>query len=222
MFKVNLIMFDLDGTLVDSVPDLAACVDQLMDEMERPRHGEAKVRNWVGNGVPRLLERALAGELDGHPEKSEFDAVFPRFMDIYEAHNGVLSTLYPGVQTALKTLRSKNIKLACITNKSHRFTEPLLEKLGLLHYFDLVVSGDSLPKKKPDPLPLLHVAETLESEIESTLMVGDSMNDVKAARNAGCSVVAVPYGYNHGRDIRESKPDKVIKSLVEITDLIES
>ncbi len=213
-------MFDLDGTLVDSVPDLAACVDQLMDEMQRPRHGEAKVRNWVGNGVPRLVERALLGALDGHPEKVLLDTALPRFMAIYAVHNGVLSTLYPGVQATLEGLKANGIKLACITNKSQAFTLPLLKTLGLHDYFDLVISGDSLPTKKPDPQPLLHVAQTLNIEIDEAVMVGDSMHDMQAAQSAGCKAFGVPYGYNHGQDIRDSNPDQVIETLNELPALV--
>lgn len=220
MFNPKLVMFDLDGTMVDSVPDLAAVVDQLMDEMERPRHGVAKVRNWVGNGVPRLLERALSGSIDGMPEADEFNAVYPRFMDIYEEHNGIQSTLYPGIKGALEKLKAGDIKLACITNKSERYTPPLLKRLGILDFFDVVVSGDTLEKRKPDPMPLTYAAETLGVKIEESLMVGDSMHDVKAARNAGCAVVAVPHGYNHGEDIQESNPDIVIQSFNDLPGLV--
>ncbi len=220
MFKPKLIMFDLDGTMVDSVPDLASCVDQLMDEMGRSQHGEAAVRNWVGNGVARLVERALAGTLEGYPEQAEFDTAFPRFMAIYKTHNGVRSTLYPSVQKTLKGLKESGMKLACITNKSHSFTVPLLEKLGIHDYFDIVISGDSLQKKKPDPEPLLHAAETLDIKIEDAMMVGDSMHDMQAARDAGCPAIAVPYGYNHGHDIKDSYPDRVINSFDELPALV--
>ena len=219
-FKPNLIMFDLDGTLVDSVPDLAFCVDLFMEELGRPTHGEAKVRNWVGNGVQRLCERALTDSLDGYPDKQFFEENFPRFMDIYAEHNGKKSTLYPGVKETLAVLKETGFKLACVTNKSERFTPPLLEKLGILQYFQFTLGGDVLPKKKPDPMPLLHIAKTLDEQIENCLLVGDSMNDVQAARNAGCPVIAVPYGYNHGKDIHESNPDVVIKTFFELPPLV--
>lgn len=211
--KPALILFDLDGTLVDSVPDLGYCVDGMMRELGRPAWGEARVREWVGNGVERLVKRALIGQLDGEPEEGEYLRALPLFMSLYAEHNGEKSRLYPGVESGLRQLQQAGYTLACVTNKAEQFTLPLLRALGIHNYFELVTSGDSLPRKKPDPLPLVHTAEHFQVTPAECLMVGDSSNDVKAARAAGFGIVCVPYGYNHGIDIKESSPDAVIPSL---------
>lgn len=219
--RPRLILFDLDGTLVDSVPDLAYCIDGMMGQLDRPVWGEARVREWVGNGVERLVKRALVGQLEGEPDDSEYARALPLFMDLYSRHNGQRSRLYPGVKPALERLKSAGYTLACVTNKADQFTRPLLQALGIYDYFSLITSGDTLPRKKPDPLPLLHSAEQLGVGPTESLMVGDSSNDVKAARAAGFAIACVPYGYNHGVDIQLSQPDRVIDSLEQLGDLFE-
>lgn len=219
--KPRLILFDLDGTLVDSVPDLAYCIDGMMTGIDRPAWGESRVREWVGNGVERLVKRALIGQLEGEPDDSEYARALPLFMDLYRRHNGQRSRLYPGVKPTLERLQSAGYRLACVTNKADQFTRPLLRALGIYDYFSLITSGDTLPRKKPDPLPLLHSAEQFGISPADALMVGDSSNDVKAARAAGFAIVCVPYGYNHGADIRRSRPDAVIDTLEQLTALFE-
>jgi phosphoglycolate phosphatase len=216
----GMILIDVDGTLVDSVPDLAYCVDEMMDCLGRPRHGEAKVRNWVGNGVERLVRRALIGQLDGEPAEADFERAYPIFLELYRDNTSKRSHLYPGIREGLDWLKSAGYPLGCVTNKAAQFTEPLLRDLGVRDEFEIVVSGDTLPKKKPDPLPLLHAAEFFGVAPEQALMVGDSVSDVKAARAAGFSIVCMSYGYNHGVDIREARPDAVIDSLVEVRALL--
>lgn len=219
--KPRLILFDLDGTLVDSVPDLAYCIDGMMTQMGRPAWGESRVREWVGNGVERLVKRALIGQLEGEPDSTDYAQALPLFMDLYSHHNGQRSRLYPGVKTALERLKSAGYTLACVTNKADQFTRPLLQALGIYDYFSLITSGDTLARKKPDPLPLLHSAGQFGLSPADALMVGDSSNDVKAARAAGFAIICVPYGYNHGVDIRLSKPDAVIDSLEQLDNLFE-
>lgn len=219
--KPRLILFDLDGTLVDSVPDLAYCIDGMMSGIDRPAWGESRVREWVGNGVERLVKRALVGQLEGEPEPDEYARALPLFMDLYSRHNGQRSRLYPGVKPALERLKQAGYRLACVTNKAEQFTLPLLQALGIHDYFGLITSGDTLARKKPDPLPLLHSAEQFGLAPEESLMVGDSSNDVKAARAAGFNIVCVPYGYNHGADIHLSRPDAVIDTLEQLEALFE-
>ncbi len=219
--KPQLILFDLDGTLVDSVPDLAFCVDGMMQQLGRPAWGESRVREWVGNGVERLVQRALIGQLHGEPEESDYQQALPIFMAFYRQYNGQRSTLYAGVKVALEHLIQGSYTLACVTNKADQFTRPLLKALGIHDCFSLITSGDTLPRKKPDPLPLLHSAEQLGISPAASLMVGDSSNDVQAARAAGFDIVCVPYGYNHGVDIRASEPDAVIESLEQLEGLFE-
>ena len=220
--KPSMLLIDVDGTMVDSVPDLAFCVDAMMDELGLPRRGEAEVRQWVGNGVERLVKRALSGTLDGEPEDSLYQTAYPIFLELYQRNTSQRSVLYPGVLEALNYLGSAGYKLGCVTNKAARFTEPLLRDLGIRDRFAIIVSGDTLPRKKPDPEPLLHAAEFFAVSPSDSLMVGDSVSDVKAARAARFQIVCLSYGYNHGMDIREASPDAVIGSLVELRELLEA
>ena len=217
----KMVLIDVDGTLVDSVPDLAYCVDEMMVRLDMPRRGEAAVRNWVGNGVERLVERALTNDLDGTPDEALRERAIPVFMALYAENTSKRSCLYPGVEEGLAYLKSAGYRLGCVTNKAEQFTLPLLRNLGILDNFEIVVSGDTLPKKKPDPLPLLHAAEQLGVTPGESLMIGDSISDVKAARAAGFQIICMSYGYNHGKNIRDYDPDAVIDSMTEIRGLLE-
>jgi len=221
MNRPKMILIDVDGTLVDSVPDLAFCVDTMMEQLNRLPYGEAVVRNWVGNGVERLVRRALIGQLDGEPDEADFERALPIFVELYRENTSGRSHLYPGIREGLDYLREAGYSLGSVTNKAAQFTEPLLRDLGARDYFDIVISGDTLPRKKPDPLPLLHAAEHFGVAPKDSLMVGDSVSDVKAARAAGFTIVCVSYGYNHGIDVRTAEPDAVIDSLTEIRSLLE-
>ncbi|MBA4503138.1 phosphoglycolate phosphatase [Marinobacterium marinum] len=222
LFKGELpqrVMFDLDGTLVDSALDLTAAVDNMLQALGREAAGECKVRQWVGNGAQVLVKRALSGEM--HPaedavEPELFQAAFEVFLSAYTQSNGRYAKLYPGVEALLLHLQQAGVPMAVITNKPMAFTTPLLQALKIDHYFDQVLGGDSLPVKKPDPLPLLTVLETAGCTPEQALMVGDSRNDVAAARAAGCPVACVSYGYNHGEAVANCSPDRVVDNLVEL------
>jgi phosphoglycolate phosphatase len=218
--RPGLVLIDLDGTLVDSVPDLAYCVDQMMHCLGRPPRGEAAVRNWVGNGVERLVRRALTGTLDGEPSEADYAQAYPLFLELYAENTSTRSVLYPGVQSGLDLLARRGYRLGCVTNKAAAFTEPLLADLGIRGAFEIVISGDTLPEKKPSPMPLLHAAEWFGVEPAQALMVGDSVSDVKAARAAGFAIVCTSYGYNHGQDIRKAEPDAVIDSMIELDRLL--
>lgn len=219
--KPAMVLIDVDGTLVDSVPDLAYCVDEMMKQLNMPLRGEARVRQWVGNGVERLVRRALINQLDGEPDEALFQKALPIFEALYRDNTSKRSRLYPGVKAALDFLKTqKDVRLGCVTNKASQFTLPLLKDLGVHNYFELVVCGDTLPQKKPDPRPLLHAAEMLGAKPEQSLMLGDSQSDVKAARAAGFNIVCMSYGYNHGEDIRNYKPDAVVDSMDEIRNVI--
>ena len=221
MFSPKLVLIDLDGTLVDSVPDLAHAVDEMRKELGLSEHGEAVVRNWVGNGVERLVKRALTGELNAEPDQELYERAYPVFYKHYLASNGVYSRLFPGVEEGLKFLQQRGYQIGCVTNKAESFTLPLLEAKGVRKYFGVVVSGDTLPVKKPAPEPLLHAAKHFNVEPQDSLMLGDSMHDVQAARSADFKVIAVSYGYNHGIDIAEAKPDAIIDSFVELKNLLQ-
>ena len=211
-------MIDVDGTLVDSVPDLAYCIDEMMQELDLQKLGEAKVRHWVGNGIPKLVERALTGELEGRPIKEVFDIAYPIFLDLYEDNAAERSYLYDGVREGLDYLKSQGYQLGCVTNKSEQFTHPLLKVLGIFNDFKIIISGDTLVKRKPDPMPLLYCAEHFNLKPEECLMLGDSVSDVKAARAAGFDIICMSYGYNHGNDIADENPDLVIDSMSQLSD----
>ncbi len=219
LHRPEMVLIDVDGTLVDSVPDLTFCVDEMMERLDLPPRGEAKVRDWVGNGVERLVERALIDRLDGEPDPQLFARALPIFMELYRENTSARSHLYAGVSEGLAFLASTGIPVGCVTNKAAEFTEPLLRTLGIREYFGIVVSGDTLPKKKPDPLPLRHAAEHFGVAPGRALMIGDSVSDVKAARAADFEIVCMSYGYNHGVDIREANPDAVIDSMSELPQL---
>lgn len=219
--KPEMILIDVDGTLVDSVPDLAFCVDEMMQQLGREPWGEKRVRDWVGNGVERLVRRALIGKLDGEPADDEFEKAYPIFLDLYADNTSKRSLIYPGVREGLDYLKAAGYALGCVTNKAAQFTIPLLKDLGVYDDFSIVVSGDTLEHKKPHPAPLLHAAEFFKVDPANALMVGDSISDVKAARAAGFSIACVPYGYNHGEDIRVAEPDLVIESIAALRNELE-
>ena len=214
-----LVALDLDGTLVDSVPDLAWCIDRTMPRFGVPPRGEALVRRWVGNGVERLVERALTGAMDARAEPALLGEACGVFLDLYARHGRDRSRVYPGVHAGIAALRAHGSALACITNKPRAPAVDLLAHLGLRDSLELIVGGDSLPRCKPDPLPLLHACSELRVTVGNSLFVGDSINDVRAARAAGMRVACVSYGYNHGRDVSEAAPDAVIDSLEELAPL---
>lgn len=217
-----MVLIDVDGTLVDSTPDLAFCVNAMMEALDMPTYPQDLVRNWIGNGVERLTKRALIGQLDGEPDDSLFQKAYPIFLDLYAENTSKRSSLFPGVREGLDFLKSEGFRLGCVTNKAEQFTHPLLKDLQVFDEFEIIISGDTLPQKKPDPLPLLHAAQALGTDAEHSLMLGDSVSDVKAARAADFQIICMSYGYNHGEDIRKYEPDAVIDSMVELQGLLKS
>jgi len=211
----ELVMFDLDGTLLDSAPDLAAAVDAMLERLGRPPAGLAKVRLWIGNGARVLVRRALADDMEhGRVDAAAADEALALFMELYGGSHA-LTRVYPGVLDSLALLRSLGVRLAVITNKPERFVAPLLADLGLGE-FDWIVGGDTLPQQKPDPAGLLHVMAQAKVPAEHALFIGDSRNDIRAARAAGVRCVALSYGYNHGEPIANEAPDLVIDDLREL------
>jgi len=219
--RPEMVLIDVDGTLVDSVPDLAYCVDAMMNELGMPVRGDKRVRHWVGNGVERLVKRALVNQLDGEPDEALFSKALPVFEALYRENTSKRSRLYQGVSEALDFLKTTGVRMGCVTNKASQFTLPLLQDLGVRDYFEVVICGDMVERKKPDPMPLLQAARQLETEPKASMMLGDSMSDVNAARAAGFQIVCMSYGYNHGEDIRDYDPDAVIDSMAEIKDIVD-
>ncbi|HCK80738.1 MAG TPA: phosphoglycolate phosphatase [Candidatus Competibacter sp.] len=218
--NIIALLFDLDGTLVDSVPDLAAAVNIMRDQLGLPAREESQVRDWVGNGVDNLIHRALTDEMAGRADPALFARAKPLYKAAYAEHLSTRSALYPGVREGLAQLHATGFPMACVTNKPVEFARPLLGHLGIGHLFSAVVGGECVAHPKPAPDALLLCASRLGAPINRSLMVGDSLNDVGAARHAGCPVVCVPYGYNHGRDIREARPDAVIDSIADLPRLL--
>lgn len=212
----RLIAFDLDGTLIDSVPDLAAAVARTLSELGLREPSGDEVRNWVGNGAPVLVQRALTWALQTAPEPALQERAYDAFMKHYGAAPNAFTTLYPGVAETLQALHQQGLILVLITNKPERFIEPLLSHFKLLEFFTLWIGGDSLAEKKPHPLPLLHAARTCQIPPSECVMVGDSRHDIAAGKAAGFTTLALPYGYNHGEPIEQSHPDLVLTSLTEL------
>ena len=230
MQSPQLMLIDLDGTLIDSMADLAYSVDQMLIQLSMPVRGVAAITEWVGNGAERLVKRALSNSMDGEPDDDLFQTAMPIFNVTYAACNGAHSYVYDGVIEGLDYLRQQGIRMGCITNKPAAFTTPLLKLMGIADYFDITISGDEVERPKPDAQPLLLAAEKMQIDPRHTIMLGDSMVDVKAARAAGMPIICVSYGYNHGQAIggqegrgqerRSHVPDAVIDSLAELKTLI--
>ena len=213
-------MIDLDGTLADTIPDLAEAANRMLRELGRPALGLALLRTFVGKGIPKLVERSLAGSLEGRVDERLLARALPIYERCYAEENGKHTVIFPGVREGLQRLSEMGLPLACVTNKAERFTRALLEQLEMARAFEQVIAGDTLPQKKPDPQPLLHACKGFGIAPRDMLMIGDSANDVEAARSAGCPVFCVDYGYNEGRDVRELDVDAIVASLIEATRLI--
>jgi phosphoglycolate phosphatase len=213
---VKMVMLDLDGTMIDTGRDIANCANRALRDLGRPEQPMERVLTWIGNGVPRLVKRALTGEMWNEPDEALFERALASFQRHYAAAFSEHSRPFPGVVETLERLVAAGFSLACITNKAEAFTAPLLKGLDLQKFFTLVLSGDSLPKQKPDPMPLLRACRHFGITPDHGVLVGDSSNDVRAARAAGMPVICVTYGYNHGKDIRDSSPDAVMDSLTEL------
>jgi phosphoglycolate phosphatase len=218
--EVSAVAFDLDGTLVDTLPDLHEAGNRTLADLGLAPVAVDLVRDYVGDGVDRLVKRILTGSADGEPDAGLFSQARARFGEHYWEVLSRASRPFPGVPEALDRMRALGLQLACVTNKPGKFTLPLLEGVGLLPRLDLIVSGDTLPRKKPDPLPLAHCAERFGIPQAKLLMIGDSRNDTTAARAAGCPVFCVPYGYRAGLDIRELDCDAIVASVSDSLELI--
>lgn len=213
------LLFDLDGTLVDSAPDIALAVDAMLLELGFPEVGEQRVRSWVGNGAQVLVQRALAfsfGCEETAVNPSSLKVAHQQFISHYQQSNGSCSRLYAGVRESLQSWHDQRIAMAIVTNKPIQFVPPLLERLDIQQYFMVTLGGESVPQKKPHPAMLQEACRQLGVLPSGSIMIGDSRNDVEAARAVSMPVIAVDYGYNHGRPVFQERPDKVVADLREL------
>ena len=218
----ELILFDLDGTLIDSAPDLARSVNYMLRSINHNEFSEEVIDSWVGNGAQTLVKRALSGSktIDENIDNNLFDKSLSVFLEYYKNNLCVKTTPYPNVKTTLETLKNNGYKLAIITNKPFDFIEPILKQLELDSFFELSIGGDSLPEKKPSSLPLQYMCEKFKIKPRNTLMIGDSKNDILAAKAANIQSIAVSYGYNYGEDIRVYEPDLTVGNFADILEAI--
>ncbi|WP_350562053.1 phosphoglycolate phosphatase [Psychrobacter sp. CAL346-MNA-CIBAN-0220] len=218
----KLLIFDFDGTLIDSVPDLADAANLMLTQLGKANYPIDTIKEWVGNGARALVERALSGsvEVDKSLSVAEIEAAEQLFFTAYAEHDASKTTSYPDVDQGLQQLKAAGFTLALVTNKPIRFVPKILEGLGWSPLFDMVLGGDSLPLKKPDPAPLLHVCETLKFNPAEAIMIGDSINDISAGKNANIDTIGLSYGYNYGKYISESNPNQVFENFANLLDYL--
>jgi phosphoglycolate phosphatase len=214
---IKAVLLDLDGTLLDTAPDLAAAANAMLADQGFSPLPIAAVRDAIGGGIPRLVERCLCAAGAVNPA-ARLEQAVQNFRSHYARVNGVASRPFPGVRPALERMRAASLRLACVTNKASAFTAPLLEKTGLAAFFDAVVSPEQAGSRKPHPGPFLHACQALRVAPAETAVIGDSANDAQAARAAGCRVLLVAYGYSEGRDVRSLDSDGVVATLGEAVD----
>lgn len=214
MTGIRAVIIDLDGTMVDTAPDFHVAINRMRAEFDLAPLPIDTIIEFVGKGSENLMRRVLGVDYAAADVEAQFERAMAAYQRHYLAINGQFSSVYAGVVEGLDALRAKGLRLACVTNKPISFAIPLLEKTGLAPYFELVYGGDSLPKKKPDPLPMLTVCSDFSLLPEQVIAIGDSSNDAEAARAAGCRVLTVPYGYNHGQPVQAIDSDGIVNSLL--------
>ncbi|WP_067146200.1 phosphoglycolate phosphatase [Pseudotamlana agarivorans] len=217
----NLIIFDFDGTLINSIPDLTLAVNKMLKHYQASPLSIEEVTPFIGNGAMSLVKRALAKGLPQKELTEDFlDEAFQVYLAAYEADTCKDTFMYPGVLETLNDLKSKGYKLAICTNKPYGFIEPILDKLEIKAFFELWVGEDSLPEKKPHALPLHHLVEAMQTTVENSIMVGDSKNDILAAQNAKMDSIGVSYGYNYNENIADYHPTVVVDAFSELQNLL--
>jgi len=217
---IRAAIFDLDGTMLDTVPDFEAALNGMRAEFGLAPITQDTIKPLVGKGSEKLVRDALLLDWDAARVDEVFDDALAGYQRHYLAINGNRSTLFDGVIEGLQAMREAGLRLVCVTNKPIAFALPLLDQKGLAPYFERVFGGDSFAKKKPDPMPMLGACAALDLPPSAVVAIGDSSNDAEAARAAGCFVLTVPYGYNHGRPIQEINSDGIVSSLLEAAALI--
>lgn len=219
---VRAVLLDLDGTLLDTAPEIAAAAADMLAELGLDPVAPERVRDFIGKGIPHLVRRTLEASLGRATDERRVGSAMEGFFFHYEKRNGRSAVAYPGVHEGLAALRDRGYPLACVTNKTAQFTLPLLEATGLHGFFSAIVSGDTAPKKKPAPDPVLAACSRLGVLPADALMVGDSKNDALAARAAGCRVLLVSYGYTEGEDVHSIECDGIVPTLLHVAGLLTS
>jgi phosphoglycolate phosphatase len=219
---IAAVMIDLDGTLLDTVADIAAAAERMLAALGLRMCTQEEIRSFIGKGIPNLVQRCLQSSAGAARAQDLQTDALARYHDYYFEESGRRSTVYPGVNEGLAQMRAMRLRLACVTNKVARYTLPLLEQKGLAHYFELVVSGDTLARKKPDKMQLAHICAAFALPPERVLLIGDSANDVAAARAAGCPIWCVPYGYSECGDVQDLHCDAIVGTLSEAANILQS
>lgn len=214
------VIVDLDGTMLHTAQDLHIAINRMRHDLDLSALDVDTVISFVGKGVENLVRRALGIDFTQDEVEHRFGQALSLFEQHYLDVNGQFATAYPEVHEGLQAIRAKGLRLACVTNKPLAFTIPLLKKAGLHDYFEIIYGGDSLAKKKPDPMQLLQVCADFGLAPSEVVAIGDSISDSQAARAAGCRVLTVPYGYNHGQAIQDVDSDGIVSSLLQAAHLI--
>jgi len=217
---VRAAIIDLDGTMLDTVPDFHIAINRMRAELDLAPISAERIKLLVGKGSENLIRSVLALDFDAARVEAHFEQAMAAYQRHYLSINGDFSTLYPDVMAGLEALKAAGLRLACVTNKPIAFALPLLQQKKLARFFDIVYGGDSLPRKKPDPLPLQQVCRDFQLAPRQVVAIGDSSNDAQAARAAGCPVLTVPYGYNHGHSIHDTDSDGIVATLLEAANFI--
>ena len=217
---IRAAIIDLDGTMMDTAPDFLVAINAMRDELLIAPVDIDVITRFVGKGTENLVRSILGLDFTPTQVAERYEQALEAYMRHYSAINGRHSTLYAGVAEGLRHMQEQGLRLACVTNKPIAFALPLLEAAGLLASFEVVYGGDSLPRKKPDPMPLLQVCADFSLAPHKVVAIGDSSNDAVAARAAGCRVLNVPYGYNHGQPIQDVDSDGIVETLLDAARLI--
>lgn len=217
---IRLVILDLDGTMIDSVPDLDVALNGMLKELTLPPVDVSSIRLFVGRGTQNLVRSTLSVHLEADEVEKTMNIAMTLFYKYYRIVNGEHSTVFPGVREGLKRMHEKKLNIACVTNKPSIFTEPLLAKNDLYSYFNLIYCSDTFLVKKPDPFPMQMACRKFGYQPDQAVAIGDSINDAQAARAAGCSLFMVPYGYNYGKPVEEMNPDATVSSLLQAANLV--
>ncbi len=220
MAGIRGVIVDLDGTMVHTAPDFQVAINRMRDELGLAPLSVETVVSFVGKGSENLMRRVLTVDFDADKAEQLYEQALESYKRHYEAINGLHSSVYDGVSEGLAAMKTSGLRLACVTNKPVAFARVLLDKTGLAGYFEVIYGGDSLPAKKPDPLPMLTVCRDFGLEPSQVVAIGDSSNDAEAARAAGCRSLTVPYGYNHGKPVHSIATDGIVATLFEAARLL--